>query len=828
MLTISPERRILILLAGMIGGIALVLAGYGGRDLRLAGVLAAALICLGSVIRMRRAGLRLDQSGPIAVITQMLGAGVMIGGLAAWVQMAPIEEAASRESKTSETSKTPETSQARLQDGLTTIISGEIIRIDGRSEGRLRFWIRLTTQPEPGAGAAPGGWSQNERQQNERAERTPQQTEWAGEIVRVSFDAEKAGDVFWRLAHEAISARQSDQRVGDHTKQMAGDSPGDSPVNRAGDRTNGEPYPRIGFTPGDVVQARVRLYPPPGPLLPGAPDFAMQARAKNVVASGYVVRFLAVQPGPEGARWLARFRHKGADRLVAHMTPPAGGIAAALLVGDRRHISGEVYEMFQRSGLAHLLAISGLHMGLLCFGVIQLVRFAGAMFPGWAAGVALHKYAAVVGLFAGAGYVLISGMPISALRAFIMAGLLIAALLLDRLALTVRNVALAAMIILALNPAALFTASFQLSFAATAALVLWYEARMRQANDKSADGRERTQLPRVLRYVVALSVTSLIAGAATLPFAAQHFGMVTIWGVAANLLGIPLTGLWIMPAGLVVGLLEGVSQLAGGGEVTSVGLVGTGLVGTGLEGARWVMETGILVLVAVAEFFAGLPYAGWRLLPPGYALLCLGLGGWLLALLDARRGEKGSGHEAQNAPLRGIRLSHISRVSQISHIAKSAGVMLMVVALVMWALTPAPDGALLARGRTPILVLAGPNGQATQIAPSTPRTRRTDTGGGMLSDFTKSTASLLLAQEIIDPVTAVDAGTDAVKKPTMSNSADDRRSPIMLLGRHGQKLAVARHRAALTRACRSGADLVLSFAAPRYACQVPVFTVTRL
>ena len=142
MLTISPERRILILLAEMIGGIALVLAGYGGRDLRLAGVVAAALVWLGSVIRMRRAGLRLDQSGPIAVITQMLSAGVMIGGLAAWVQMAPIEEAASRESKTSktsETSKTPETSQARLQDGLTTIISGEIIRIDGRSEGRLRL-----------------------------------------------------------------------------------------------------------------------------------------------------------------------------------------------------------------------------------------------------------------------------------------------------------------------------------------------------------------------------------------------------------------------------------------------------------------------------------------------------------------------------------------------------------------------------------------------------------------------------------------------------------------------------------------------------------------
>ena len=269
----------MILLVEMIGRIALVLAGYRGRDLLLAGVLAAALVWLGSVIRTWSAGLRLDQSGPIAVIAQMLGAQVTIGGLASWVQMAPIEEAASRAEL-----------QAELQDGLTTIISGEIIRIDGRSEGRLQFWIRLTTQLEQ---VAPGGRSRNERQQNERA----------GEIVRVSFDAEKAGDVFWRLAHEVISARQSDQRVNDHTDQRARDGPGD--------RTNSELYPRAGFAPGDVVQQRVRLYPAPGPLLSGAPDFAMQARAKDVVGSGYVVRFLA------------RFRHRGADQLVGQMTPPA-------------------------------------------------------------------------------------------------------------------------------------------------------------------------------------------------------------------------------------------------------------------------------------------------------------------------------------------------------------------------------------------------------------------------------------------------------------------------------------------------------------------------
>ena len=197
-------------------------------------------------------------------------------------------------------------------------------------------------------------------------------------------------------------------------------------------------------------------------------------------------------------------------------------------------------------------------------------------------------------------------------------------------------------------------------------------------------------------------------------------------------------------------------------------------------------------LVAVARLFTNLPYAGWRVLPPGYAAMCLGLGGWLLALLDARQG--------------------MARLA----VARCGGVMVMLGALVMWILTPAPDGVLLARGRTPILVLAGPNGQTTPLGPST--------RDGMLSDFTESTESMLLAQGITDPA----RGTDALTEPTMTNNAGDRRRPVMLQGRHGQTLAVARHRAALTRACRSGADLVLSFTAPRYDCRVPVFTVSRL
>lgn len=114
-------------------------------------------------------------------------------------------------------------------------------------------------------------------------------------------------------------------------------------------------------------------------------------------------------------------------------------------------------------------------MGLLCFGVIAALRVLASLVPSLSMRVPAHKYAALVGVITGLGYVFISGASISAIRAFVMALFVITAILLDRLALTLRNVALTAMFVLILNPVALYTASFQLSFAATTALVAWYE-----------------------------------------------------------------------------------------------------------------------------------------------------------------------------------------------------------------------------------------------------------------------------------------------------------------------------------------------------------------
>ena len=193
-----------------------------------------------------------------------------------------------------------------------------------------------------------------------------------------------------------------------------------------------------------------------------------------------------------------------------------------------------------------------------------------------------------------------SGAPISAVRAFAMTLLVVLAVLLDQMASTLRNVCLAAFVILAVNPMALFSADFQLSFAATAILIIWYESRARRGGK---------QLHWSLRYPVALITMSLLAAMATAPFAAQYFGVVTPWGVIANIIDIPLTGLWIMP----VGILFSVSAI----------FVIDWIVAPILAG-------GINILVFIAGIIAELPFAGWPVESPGYTALAVMVSGIIL------------------------------------------------------------------------------------------------------------------------------------------------------------------------------------------------------
>ena len=164
----------------------------------------------------------------------------------------------------------------------------------------------------------------------------------------------------------------------------------------------------------------------------GARDHSIQARVRNVLASGYVVALHHVEMETHAALadWFGRLRKARADEIAVGMPASAGGIAAALLIGDRRYVGGDTYDLFQRSGLTHLLAISGLHKGLLCFGVVGLLRATAALFLQAASRLPVHKYAAVGGMIAGLAYVLLSGMSVSAIWTFLMARLVLAACLL--------------------------------------------------------------------------------------------------------------------------------------------------------------------------------------------------------------------------------------------------------------------------------------------------------------------------------------------------------------------------------------------------------------
>ena len=357
---------------------------------------------------------------------------------------------------------------------------------------------------------------------------------------------------------------------------------------------------------GAVVEMRARLFPPPRRILPGTPDFSRNARIADIVASGFVTSDIHVVAAPSqlsAALFLGGVRANLAATLHRNLKMPAGGIAAALIVGDRRFISEPVYDLFRASGLAHLLAISGLHMGLLCFGCMAALRFFAALFPKMASRVAVHKYAAVIAVLIGFIYVILSGASVSAVRAFIMALLVIFAVLIDRRALTIRNVALAAFVILAINPIAIFGAGFQLSFAATAVLVMAYET-----SQYWPPSRRR----RFIGCMIGIFAASVLANRATAPFTAQHFGSFTPWGVLANMIAIPLTGFWIMPSALlyVIGLPFGLDNVIGP-----------------------VFASGILMLIEIAALFAELPFADTALSPPGYPVLMLLVGGVIMSYI---------------------------------------------------------------------------------------------------------------------------------------------------------------------------------------------------
>jgi len=312
--------------------------------------------------------------------------------------------------------------------------------------------------------------------------------------------------------------------------------------------------------PGEAVMIRALLLPIPQPSVPGTYDFARDAWFDRLGGLGIALGPVEGHPPPGGVAPINRLRNGVTslrDRLSARIRAAAptaaGAMAAALMVGDRGSIPEDVTSALRDAGLAHLLSISGLHMGLMAGIAFFAVRALLALNERLALRYPIKKFAAVAGILCAALYLVVTGAPIPTQRSFIMTSIVFAAILLDRTALSMRLVALAAAVILVMKPESLLDVSFQMSFAAVIALIALYDTfKYRLAAWRSGF---TSPVGRALFYLGGVALTTLTAEAAIDPIAIYQFGRLVTYGLAANLVAVPVTGIWIMPWALIAFLL---------------------------------------------------------------------------------------------------------------------------------------------------------------------------------------------------------------------------------------------------------------------------------
>ncbi|ATI41833.1 hypothetical protein CBW24_07365 [Pacificitalea manganoxidans] len=315
--------------------------------------------------------------------------------------------------------------------------------------------------------------------------------------------------------------------------------------------------------PGQRIAMTAHLGPPNGPVEPGGFDFQRHAWFDRLGAVGYTrTPALLLAPANPDDLTLRLFvwRMALAQAIRDRVAGQPGAVAAAILTGDRSAINGTVTETLRAANTSHLLAISGLHMGLLTGTVFTALRFLIALWPWLALRAPAKKIAAAGALGAGAGYLLLSGGSVSTERAFVMVAVMLSAVLLERRAISLRAVALAAILVLLRRPEELMGPGFQMSFAATTALVAVFEGvrhrREAQARARSIAGlAPPRRWPRGTGWIAGTILSSLVAGLATAPFAAAQFNRVADYGLIANLASVPVMGALVMPAGVLAAVL---------------------------------------------------------------------------------------------------------------------------------------------------------------------------------------------------------------------------------------------------------------------------------
>jgi competence protein ComEC len=367
---------------------------------------------------------------------------------------------------------------------------------------------------------------------------------------------------------------------------------------------------------GSFVELKARLLPPMSPSRPGSYDFGRDMFFQRIGASGFVMGSIKAADPPDSGGLALRYsafmqglRDAIDGRIRNVLDGDRRAIATALLTGRRDAISEPVNDAMFISGLGHVLSISGYHMAVVAGVVFFAIRALLALMPSLTVSFPIKKWSAAGALLAAAFYLLLSGAEVATQRSFFMTAVVLIAVMVDRRAITFRTLAVAALIVLAIAPEALVHPSFQMSFAATLGLVALVQIGMPalfSAPDNSATARVALWGG---REFTMLLLASLIAGLATMPYAAFHFHRITPFGLIANLAAMPVVSALVMPAGLL-GLLA---------------------MPFGFDGFFWwLMGVGIDWMVAVSRWVAALPGAVGRMAAFGIGPLIVASAGIIL------------------------------------------------------------------------------------------------------------------------------------------------------------------------------------------------------
>jgi competence protein ComEC len=355
------------------------------------------------------------------------------------------------------------------------------------------------------------------------------------------------------------------------------------------------------FMAGDYVALSVRLWPPPRAALPGGYDFSRDAYFEGVGAVGSTLGAVSVLPPPNEAAWRQRFfasidraRNRLAVRVDTIIGGDEGAIAAAMVTGKRDFLSNDDRDLIREAGIFHIITISGLQMTLVAGIFFVLARRLLALSPTLALNYPIKKWAAGVAMLGSLLYDIATGSRVGTERALIMTLIVLGAVILDRRALTMRNLALAVLVIVVLEPDAIVGVSFQLSFAAVAALVAVMEARLTR-HDRGADPflpARGHPPPRsaLFAYVVdnplRLLLAAFCATSATASFMAYHFHDLSPYVLIGNPLTLAIIECFAVPGALL----------------------GTALYPLGLDAPVWLyVGFGIKFILWVARFIAAAP-----------------------------------------------------------------------------------------------------------------------------------------------------------------------------------------------------------------------------